>query len=206
MANSRRRCKQCRQYYPAPQALTTPAGTFCGIDCAIRCAEGRVAKKRIKAIKLHEKALRTQHTARKEALLTVRDHIRLTQASFNKYIRARDYGKVCISCGKLPAQKYGGTVDCGHFRSIGAASQHRLNTWNAAGQCSSCNRYLSGSAVDYRIGLIERIGVERVERLENDNTPRKFSIEYLKRFRKIFNRRARLVERRRGDIVGDTQR
>lgn len=34
--------------------------------------------------------------------------------------------------------------------------------------------------MDYRIGLIKKIGKEEVEKLESDNEPRKYSIDDLK--------------------------
>ena len=45
------------------------------------------------------------------------------------------------------------------------------------------NRYLSGNAVDYRIGLIARIGLQAVEELEADNQVRKWSVDELKAIR-----------------------
>ncbi|MBN0856195.1 recombination protein NinG, partial [Pseudomonas aeruginosa] len=50
---------------------------------------------------------------------------------------------------------------------------------------------MSGNAVEYRIHLIERIGLDRVERLEADNELRRFDIPYLQRIKSIFTRRAR---------------
>ncbi len=64
------------------------------------------------------------------------------------------------------------------------------------GQCKRCNRHLGGNYSEYRKELVNRIGLERVEKLENDNEPRKFTIAYLVRIKKIFNKRARIYERR----------
>lgn len=41
------------------------------------------------------------------------------------------------------------------------------------------------------------VGLERVERLESDNAPRRFDIPYLKRIKSIFTRKARALEKRR---------
>jgi hypothetical protein len=49
--------------------------------------------------------------------------------------------------------------------------------------------------VEYRVGLINRIGVEAVEALESDNTVKRFDVEYLQRLKKVFNRRAAIRER-----------
>ena len=47
-------------------------------------------------------------------------------------------------------------------------------------QAKRDNRYLSGNAVDYRLGLIARIGLAAVEELESDQESRKYSIAELK--------------------------
>jgi len=58
----------------------------------------------------------------------------------------------------------------------------------------NCNRDLSGAVVDYRISLIRRIGIDRVEQLECDNSIRKFDIEYLKRIKFLFNKKAKFYD------------
>ena len=87
-------------------------------------------------------------------------------------------------------------MEAGHYRSRGSASHLRFNLFNIHLQCARCNRYLSGNVVEYRKELIKRIGLNRVEILENDNKPRKFDIEYLKRVKHIFTKRAKFYELR----------
>ena len=48
----------------------------------------------------------------------------------------------------------------------------------------------------YRQGLISRIGVEKVEALENDNSVVRYDIDRLKRIKSIFNQKARKLENR----------
>ena len=62
---------------------------------------------------------------------------------------------------------------------------------NAAGQCKKCNRYLSGNAIEYRKGLIERIGLHSVEQIERDNTLRKYTHEGLIEIAKHYNAEAK---------------
>ncbi|MDS0114495.1 recombination protein NinG, partial [Enterobacter hormaechei subsp. steigerwaltii] len=117
------------------------------------------------------------------------------------YIRIRDEGKECVSCGNplIGKSNYltGSAIDASHYRSRGAASHLKFNVFNVHSACTRCNRQLSGNAVEYRIRLIERIGQERVERLESDNEPRRFDIPYLQRIKSIFTRKARALEKRR---------
>lgn len=184
MANSKRKCKHCKDYFPAENGIKTPVGFFCTMDHAAEFAKSKSKSTR-------EKAERKSRAIRKEKLKTAGDHIKEAQTAVNKYIRARDKNKPCISCGSTPENKFGGTMDAGHYRSRGAASHLRFNLLNIHAQCVKCNRFNSGNAVDYRINLIKKIGLDLVESLEQDNEPRKFTIDYLKRIKKIFNKRAR---------------
>ena len=183
---NKRKCRHCKEY--RSEFITVPLGAFCDFKCA--SAYGLAKNSKAK-----EKAKREDIKARKQALKSIGDLTRQAQAEVNKFVRIRDYGKPCISCGALPEQKLGGTMDAGHYRSRGAAGHLRFNLFNINSQCVKCNRYNSGNAVDYRIRLIIKIGLRRVERLENDNKPRTFSREYLIRVKKIFAKRARLYKK-----------
>lgn len=194
MANSKRKCAYCKERKKAEAMFIRGAQAFCNKDHYI---EYQVASKD-KLVNKGRKIQRAETKERKQKLKTLSDYNKEAQAAVNAYIRARDFGKPCISCGAMPEQKRGGTMDAGHYRSRGAASHLRFNVLNIAGQCVRCNRYNSGNAVDFRIGLIERIGVDLVEKLESDNEPRKFDVDYLKRVKRIFNKRARWYKKRRG--------
>lgn len=197
MANSKRKCKHCKSYEPAERGVRTPAGWFCSIEHAREYAQTKAQQKKSKAIATAKKEREVSDRKRKEALKTAGDYIKEAQTAVNRYVRARDYGKPCICCGAvMDWHKPGGAVDSGHYRSRGAAGHLRFNVFNIHAQSVKCNRFLSGNAVDYRINLIKKIGLDRVERLEQDNTHRKFTIDYLKRVKRIFTKRARWYEKR----------
>ena len=203
MAVAKLKCKCHGEYQPRENLITTPKGRFCSyklmLEWANKQTSKRIAREKAKAKQVvvkKEKAVRADLRARKEKLKTAGDYIKEAQSAVNKYIRLRDHGKPCISCGSLPEQKAGGTMDAGHYRSRGAASHLRFNVLNIHSQCVKCNRFNSGNAIDYRINLIDKIGLELVETLEKDNQPRKFTIDYLKRIKRIFNKRARILEKR----------
>ncbi len=185
MANSKRKCKSCGKYIR--DFIVTPKGVFCSIDVAVKYSY----QNKNKGAEIVRKEQKKKDAIRKEKLKTAGEYMKEAQASVNKYIRARDRHKPCVSCGSMPDDKIGGSFDAGHYRSRGSASHLRFNLLNIHKQCVKCNRFKSGNAVDYRIELIKRIGLDNVEKLENDNKPRKFTIEYLKRLKKIFNKRAR---------------
>ena len=155
------------------------------ISCINDYAEAQAAKgerKKAKEARAAAKVERAETRQRKEALKRIPDYIRTAQQAFNAWIRARDAGKPCICCGRTEAQGYGTAAhgwDAGHYRSTGSASHLRFHEDNVHRQLVICNRHGAGRAVDYRIGLIQRIGLERVEALESSNTPHKWQREEL---------------------------
>lgn len=133
-----------------------------------------------KQARMAAKVERAETRRRKEAIKTIPVLIKEAQHAFNAYIRARDADKPCICCGQpLGTGEVGGAFDCGHYRSTGSASHLRFDERNAHAQRKVCNRWGAGRAVDYRIGLVARIGLAAVEALESDNTPRKWTREEL---------------------------
>lgn len=170
-----KRCKVC-------DILFTPVRPLQSV-CSPRCAS-----KKVKADKAAEKQ---RDKERKEKLKTRSDWMKQAQMSWNAYVRARDAGKPCASCGAMPENKFGGSMDCSHYRSVGSAPHLRFHLHNAASACVKCNRYLGGNVVELRKGLIDRIGLEKIEAIEADNRTRKFDVEYLKRIHKIFSKKAK---------------
>jgi len=87
--------------------------------------------------------------------------IKDAQQVFNKYIRTRDAGMVCISCGSDKANQ------AGHWISVKQSSALRFHEWNVNLQCAGCNLYLHGNQVMYRVGLVKKIGERAVAKLES---------------------------------------
>jgi len=86
--------------------------------------------------------------------------IKETQHVFNKYVRTRDQGLVCISCGKDNANQ------AGHYFPVKGFSALRFHEWNVNLQCAGCNMYLHGNMGLYRVGLVSKIGESAVKELE----------------------------------------
>lgn len=82
------------------------------------------------------------------------------QAMFNKWIRERDKGQQCISCDSY------NTSDASHYYSAGKHNNLRFNEDNVSSSCRRCNYYMSGNLIPYRERLIKKIGIERVEKLD----------------------------------------
>lgn len=197
----RRKCAhiQCRKWFHPSR----DGQIVCSYECAAAHGKVQADKTRQRARQQLErkqreegKESRKQLRARKLALKTRNDWKREAQNAFNRYVRLRDNGKPCISCGAMPEQKLGGTMDCGHYLTRGARPWLAFNLHNTAGQCVSCNRDRAGAQKEFEAGLIERIGLEKVEALNCDNTSRKFTIEYFQRIKSIFTRKARALQKR----------
>lgn len=191
-------CPICSTEYIPRSSLQKVCHNY---KCAIAFNKQRDAEIAAREQRKREREKSADLKQRREALKTRAEWEREAQAAFNRYIRIRDMYQECISHpGKLISNSNyitGSAVDASHYRSRGAASHLRFNVFNVHAACTRCNRQLSGNAVEYRIRLIERIGLERVERLESDAGPRKFDIDYLKRVKSIFSRRARHYEKLR---------
>ena len=159
--------------------------------CRPACAMARVRQAK--------KAERASIKARKEAIKTIPALIREAQIAFNAWIRARDFTQPCISCDAPPPDLSGlhAGRDAGHYRSTGSASHLRFHPDNCHAQCVHCNRWGAGKAVDYRIRLIRRIGPARVEELEADNAPHKWTREGLIEVRDTY--RAKLKQIQKGE-------
>ena len=171
--------------------------------CSHECALGMLAVKKIKdeaqakqASKKAARAERKKDQAKRESLKTISDLIKEAQGAFNKYCRLRDAGRGCISCGTpIGAGSIGGDSDAGHYRSRGAAPHLRFNEDNCHAQCKRCNRYGAGNVAAYRIGLLERIGPERLAALEADNEPVKWSRDMLTTIKAVYRAKARELEK-----------
>jgi len=79
---------------------------------------------------------------------------------FNQFIRERDYGNCCISCGQ-PTE-----LQAGHFYSGGNYPALKFFETNVHGQCMKCNYYLSGNLLEYRKNLANKIGVDALNALD----------------------------------------
>ena len=108
-----------------------------------------------------QKQWKAKKTRLKKELMSLQDWLKLAQMTFNKYIRHRDKGMSCISCGNEPKK-----ANAGHFYSQGGHSNVRFHEDNVHLQCEHCNSYLSGNLLNYRIGIEKRIGTARLIVLE----------------------------------------
>jgi hypothetical protein len=185
-----KKCRSCAKTFTPARSMQKACSVQCAIDLAKKLADQKAARaKREERVSLRE---------RKAKLKTRREFIAEAQAVVNKVARLRDIlaGHACISCGARPDWRFGGAVDAGHYRSVGSAPHMRFFLPNIRLQCKRCNRDLGGATVSYRAGLVERIGINRVEEIESMQWTAKWSVEYLQRLKKVMNKKARRLARR----------
>lgn len=166
--------------------------------CGPSCASSMVDAKKVRDAERARAQDKRQTRAQLEALKTIPQLKKEAQREFNRFIRNRDRAneRDCICCGRaLRWNEIGGAVDAGHYRSTGSADHLRFDERNCHAQRSDCNRYGAGRAVEYRAGLIQRLGLGVVEDLEGNNTPIKWTREGLREIRDRYRRLAREMEK-----------
>jgi hypothetical protein len=157
-----RKCKYCKQLFEPTVFLQK------------NCFEPLCVSDWINEVK--DKNWKKKKAKLKMDLMTIQDYIKLAQTVFNKYIRLRDAGNICISCQKKPLK-----INAGHFYNANNHWSVRFDERNVHLQCEHCNTYLSGNLISYRENLLRKIGIEEFENLSAEATKtRKFTIEELK--------------------------
>jgi len=150
--------KECKKKFTHENGLIGWCSPLCGF----------VYSQQLKAKK--EKAKKT------EARVAIREFkkndkpvlLQLAQKLVNQFIRMRDKGKPCISCGHDFTK--GRQEHAGHYIPRSKSSLLRFDERNINTQCNICNDHLSGNVGEYRLGLIQKVGLDEVEFLEANKT------------------------------------
>lgn len=153
-----KKCKVCPTVFTPIRALQMVCSAKCGIEYGIR----QTAKREQKKVNEYKKELRSEKREAKEKLKTYSQRINEVKVIFQRYIRMRDAKLPCISCGATTSSIW----DAGHYKKAELYSGVIFNELNTNKQCGKCNRYLGGNELNYRVGLIDKIGIERVLELE----------------------------------------
>ena len=105
--------------------------------------------------------------------------LKKAQEAFNAFIRERDKGLPCISCGGT-----GNKMTAGHFKTDKSL---RFHPDNCHGQCWwNCNMNKSGNIAEYRPNLVLKIGDERVEYLEQYHPPANWTLFDIIEIKKLY--------------------
>ena len=143
-----KKCKVCNNQFEVN--IYNRLIVWCSVDCGYDWSKI-----------LKEKKDRKTKQVAKKAAMRISDYLKLFQITFNTYIRIRDKDLPCISCGVYKCEEF----HAGHY--IATTYQYlRFNEHNVNKQCSKCNTHLRGNSIPYRIELINKIGIDNVELLE----------------------------------------
>lgn len=152
------------------------------------CLKDECIKAFVEEVKTNQ--WKTTKKRMKEDLKTLQDWLKETQTIFNKYIRLRDMGLNCISCGQPPKKK-----NAGHYFSSGGHSNVRFDEDNVHLQCEHCNTFLSGNLLNYQIGIEKRIGAQKLIELQaRAHLTKKWTIEELKDLIKTYKSKVRSLQ------------
>ena len=189
----KKKCRICESEY-TPQRM---GQKVCSPKCSFEWVKHKNAKE-------YDKETRR----RKQALKSRGDWIKEAQAEFNKYVRTRDYGAPCISCGKSVAElgiQSNIVMVCGHYLSVGAHPELRFEPLNANLQCTRCNggagkygQFNSNERTitqNYRIRLIEKIGLDKVEWLEGPHEAKNYTIDDVIEIKKKYRKKWKELEK-----------
>ena len=174
-----KKCKECRDpFEPRFNSLEKYCWKH---ECKFIEAMQKVEQKK----KSESKEWSERKSKLKKELLTVQDYLKLAQQVFNQYIRKRDEGKNCISCGK----KINGVGHASHYYNANNHWNVRFDENNVFSCCYKCNVQLSGNLIEYGINLEKEIGSDEFVILrEKAYQTRKFTREELKEIIKKYKK------------------
>ena len=165
MANSKLKCRHCKDYFAREQIQEHPKG-FCTFDHAVEFGLKKAKEKREKQRKAKHKAdlKRVRRNPRAEALIAAQLLARISRADDDGYC-------TCVTCGKVG--KYNDGFDGGHYIEKGKCQYWMLHPKNIHPQCASCNRKWSSGGkmktddkgAEYTLWMIDTYGREFVDHM-----------------------------------------
>lgn len=177
-----RKCKQCKETYQPFRPMQAA--------CGPQCAQGIAAKKKALEQAKERRSEAKADRVKREEMKSLSQLANEAQTHVNRYCRYRDIhaGLGCISCGAV--FRTGEKWDGGHMRSRGASPNTRFITWAIRLQCTHCNMHKGGNAAEMYRRMMLLVGQEKLDWLYSQNTPAKFSRDYLIRLKQVFRKRA----------------
>jgi len=180
------KCKVCKQGFEKRISTQQVCAYHVNPNCSIEFGKQKTIKDSAKQAKEERMA----HRAAKVKAKRRGEWIAEAQTAVNKFIKLRDKDLPCISCGE-----HRSSYDAGHYLARSIRPELRFNEDNIHKQCVYCNNYNKGRAAgEYRPRLISRIGLERVEYLENPHPPAKWTIPELIEIKRIYTEKAKLLK------------
>ena len=164
-----KKCPKCKESLPLTSFTSTRA-KYC--KPCLRIHQLEVHNAMIQR-SLERTKVKKQKTKK---IVKTSDLKKTTQRTVNKWVRERDKGERCLACGKFQENQ-----DASHYIAQGSSGYLRYCPINIHNTCYACNRYKHGNLIYYRMGLVKKIGTNKVEWLENSSEQtHKYTPEQLK--------------------------
>ena len=137
--------------------MKVKACKHCGSELhgSLRCFKAPRRPLKVKKVKVS--------TVKKKKPKTRSYYVKQLDKVFSEYIRRRDDGKGCVTCGiKKPWQE----MQACHYYSRGKypTRWHELNVHSG---CYRCNVLLKGAYTDYALFMFSTYGAEKIQELYN---------------------------------------
>lgn len=145
MKQKRKRCKECKE-------LFTPIYSTVQMVCSPKCAYA-YSKRRDTDIKEQNSVLLEKMAKERKERIGLTTLLESVKTVCHTYIKLRDNGKPCISCGTQWHKDF----QAGHFYKAELFSSLKFDENNIHGQCVKCNIRLEGNLNDYELNLPKRI-------------------------------------------------
>lgn len=167
----RKKCKQCEKLYEPKSSFQST----CSPVCAIEYTKDKQNRKEVFKSATEADIKEVKGRLRQLGKSDRSKALRAAQKAFNAFIRERDKDLPCVSCGR----HHDGQYHAGHYKPKGSNPELAFCEINVWKQCSVCNNHLSGNLTNYRIELVNRIGIEKVEWIEGPHEPKKYTVDEL---------------------------
>lgn len=161
-----RRCCICKTRHAVELMYRSGFKMYCSAACGAKLGMELMRKDRDDK----DKAFRRQTRIMKEAAKTRTTLYGELQKQVNWFVRMRDFGEPCCTCGTTNDIKY----DAGHYRSVGSCKDLRFELTNIHRQCSrNCNVMGSGMRKEYSEFIVAMYGQDHLDWLDGPHTPLK---------------------------------
>ena len=164
------------EYQQRENLITTPKGKFCSYNDAIEWSKNPTKKRKEKAFNSETKRLK-ESIKKRTGKGGHYDNLKIVLHKYIKHVLRK--GEPCYTCD-LP-QKLGDSPQAfhvGHFIPQKHVDPRRFMLINLRIQCYKCNTQNSGMRAEYRLRLIEEVGIDKVEWLECDVNHKSLNEQY----------------------------
>lgn len=174
-------CKVCQK--PFIKYRTTQR--TCSAKCAIKEARGKTKKKSLEQKQLDRKM--------RELMKTKKDYEIELLKIVQEMARILDKDLPCIASGS-----FNGKMAGGHYYAAGSGpfTMLKFNMWNIHKQCFHSNSGKAGDTHRYRLGLIDRYGIEKLDEIESLRLVYKDLRWFKEDLRDIFIPKAKAIRKR----------